>query len=87
VFHQTGSAYGVVHWFADQKLLFPKRSYGGVWAGKLQWGRLTDHRVLEILKNPSFAGVYAFGRFRCVKDILEDGEIRSRIARMRREDA
>lgn len=86
VFHQTGSAYGVVHWFADQKLLFPKRSYGGVWAGKLQWGRLTDHRVLEILKNPSFTGVYAFGRFRCVKDILEDGEIRSRIARMRRED-
>jgi len=85
-FEQTGSAYGVVHWFSDQKLLFPKRSYGGVWAGKLHWGRLTDSRVLEILKNPSFAGVYAFGRYRCVKDILEDGEIRSRIVQMPREE-
>jgi len=83
-FLETGSAYGVVHHFARENLLFPKRSYGGVWAGKLQWGRLTDSRVLGILKNPSYAGVYAFGRYRCVKDILEDGEVRSRIACMPR---
>jgi len=79
-FAQTGSAYGVVHHFAEKKLLFPKRSYGGVWAGKLHWGRLTDSRVLTMLKNPSYAGVYAFGRYRCVKEILSDGEVRSRIA-------
>jgi DNA invertase Pin-like site-specific DNA recombinase len=85
-FLEAGSAYGVVHRFAQEKLLFPKRSYGGVWAGKLQWGRLTDSRVLEILKNPSYAGVYAFGRYRCVKEILEDGEVRSRIARMPRDE-
>ena len=85
-FLETGSAYAVVHRFARENLLFPKRSYGGVWAGKLHWGRLTDSRVLEILKNPSYAGVYAFGRFRCVKEILEDGEVRSRIARMSRDE-
>lgn len=85
-FLEAGSAYGVVQRFARDKLLFPKRSYGGVWAGKLQWGRLTDSRVLEILKNPSYAGVYAFGRYRCVKDILEDGDVRSRIACMPREE-
>jgi DNA invertase Pin-like site-specific DNA recombinase len=85
-FLETGSAYGVVHRFAQENLLFPKRSYGGVWAGKLHWGRLTDSRVLGILKNPSYAGVYAFGRYRCVKDILEDGEVRSRIARMPRDE-
>jgi DNA invertase Pin-like site-specific DNA recombinase len=85
-FLETGSAYGVVHRFAQENLLFPKRSYGGVWAGKLFWGRLTDSRVLGILKNPSYAGVYAFGRYRCVKDILEDGEVRSRIARMPRDE-
>lgn len=82
---QTGSAYGVVHHFAKENILFPKRSYGGAWAGKLQWGRLTDSRVSEMLKNPSYAGVYSFGRFRCVKEILEDGEVRSRIARMPRD--
>lgn len=85
-FLETGSAYGVVHRFARENLLFPKRSYGGVWAGKLQWGRLTDSRVLAILKNPSYAGVYAFGRYRCVKEILEDGEVRSSIARMPRDE-
>lgn len=84
-FRQSGSAYGVVQRFAKEKLSFPKRSYGGAWAGKLEWGRLTDSRVLEILKNPSYAGVYTFGRFRCVKEILEDGEVRSRIARMPRD--
>jgi DNA invertase Pin-like site-specific DNA recombinase len=85
-FLETGSAYGVVHRFAKENLLFPKRSYGGVWAGKLHWGRLTDSRVLAILKNPSYAGVYAFGRYRCVKEILEDGEVRSTIARMPRDE-
>lgn len=85
-FLQTGSAYGVVQHFAKEKVLFPKRSYGGVWAGKLQWGRLTDSRVLAILKNPSYAGIYAFGRYRCVKEILEDGELRSRIAQMPRDE-
>lgn len=84
-FLETGSAYAVVQRFARDNLLFPKRSYGGVWAGKLQWGRLTDSRVLEILKNPSYAGVYAFGRYQCVKEILEDGEVRSRIACMPRD--
>jgi DNA invertase Pin-like site-specific DNA recombinase len=84
-FRQTGSAYGVVQHFATKNLLFPKRSYGGAWDGKLHWGRLTDSRVLAILKNPSYAGVYAFGRYRCVKEILEDGEVRSRIARMPRD--
>jgi DNA invertase Pin-like site-specific DNA recombinase len=84
-FHQAGSAYGVVQHFATKNLLFPKRSYGGAWDGKLHWGRLTDSRVLAILKNPSYAGVYAFGRYRCVKEILEDGEVRSRIARMPRD--
>jgi hypothetical protein len=78
--------YGVVQHFATKNLLFPKRSYGGAWDGKLHWGRLTDSRVLAILKNPSYAGVYAFGRYRCVKEILEDGEVRSRIARMPREE-
>jgi DNA invertase Pin-like site-specific DNA recombinase len=85
-FHQCGSAYGVVQRFARENLEFPKRSYGGAWAGKLHWGRLTDSRVASILKNPSYAGVYAFGRFRTVKEILENGEFRSRISCMSEEN-
>jgi len=85
-FQQCGSAYGVVQRFSKEKLDFPKRSYGGTWAGKLIWGRLTDARVTAILKNPSYAGVYAFGRYRTVKEILADGEVRSRIECMPEEN-
>lgn len=85
-FQQCGSAYGVVQRFAWEKLDFPKRSYGGTWAGKLHWGRLTDARVTAILKNPSYAGIYAFGRYRSIKEILENGDVRSRISCMPEEN-
>lgn len=84
-FRETDSAYGVAHQFAQQGLKFPKRAYGGAWNGKLIWGHLTDSRVLSILKNPAYAGVYVFGRFRCVRQILQDGGIRQRIQRMARD--
>ena len=73
------------HQFAEHGLKFPKRAYGGVWNGKLIWGQLTDSRVLSILKNPAYAGVYVFGRFRCVKHILQDGQIRQRVKQMPRD--
>jgi hypothetical protein len=59
-FGQTGSAYGVVGVFKGRR--FPKRAYGGAWAGQLRWGELTHPRVLGVLSNPSYAGAYAFGR-------------------------
>ena len=77
-FRQTASAYGVVRRFSEQGLKFPKRAYGGVWNGKLIWGRLTDSRVLAILKNPSYAGAYVYGRYQSVKEIRPDGSFGSR---------
>ena len=35
LFRETGSAYAVVQRFAQSSLRFPKRAYGGAWAGKL----------------------------------------------------
>jgi DNA invertase Pin-like site-specific DNA recombinase len=83
-FRELGTAYAVVQRFAEQRLLFPKRAYGGAWAGKLVWGRLTEGRVRGVLKNPAYAGVYAFGRYRCIKEVLADGEIRARVKEMPR---
>ena len=59
-FAAAGSAYGVVAAFAGRK--FPQRAYGGAWAGQLRWGPLTHHRVLQVLKNPAYAGAYVHGR-------------------------
>ena len=36
-------------------------------------------RVLNILKNPSYAGAYVYGRYRCRKIISTDGSISSKI--------
>jgi DNA invertase Pin-like site-specific DNA recombinase len=76
-FRLTGSAYGVIHRFAKEGLEFPKRSYGGVWKGKLIWGRLTESRVLGVLKNPAYAGAYVHGRYQSIKEIRPDGTFRS----------
>jgi DNA invertase Pin-like site-specific DNA recombinase len=63
LFRETGSAYAVVHRFSERGLRFPKRAYGGAWDGRIIWGRLSHSRVLGILKNPSYAGMYVFGRY------------------------
>ena len=65
-FEQTGSAYGVVGAFKGRR--FPKRAYGGAWAGEVRWGELTHPRVLAVLANPCYAGAYVFGRYRSGAD-------------------
>ena len=79
LFRETGSAFAVVQRFAERGLRFPKRAYGGAWAGQLIWGRLTHSRVLAILKNPSYAGMYVFGRYQYRVQISAQGEVRKRM--------
>jgi DNA invertase Pin-like site-specific DNA recombinase len=81
-FRETGSAYAVVQRFAKSALLFPRRAYGGAWDGKLIWGRLTLSRVVSILKNPSYAGVYVFGRYQRRRQICPTGEVKRQCCRM-----
>jgi DNA invertase Pin-like site-specific DNA recombinase len=78
LFHQSGSAYGVVRHFAQEHLRFPKRAYGGIWNGRLLWGDLKHTRVLGVLTNPCYAGAYVFGRYRGSKSLSSDGQIQSR---------
>jgi DNA invertase Pin-like site-specific DNA recombinase len=79
LFRETGSAFAVVQRFAKRGLRFPKRAYGGAWDGQLIWGRLTHSRVLGILKNPSYAGMYVFGRYQYRVQINAQGEVRKRM--------
>jgi DNA invertase Pin-like site-specific DNA recombinase len=79
IFRQTGSAYGVVRYFWEHNLSFPRRAYGGVWNGKIIWGKLTHGRVLGMLGNPSYAGAYVFGRHRAVKSISTEGQVQARV--------
>jgi DNA invertase Pin-like site-specific DNA recombinase len=78
LFRETGTAYAVVHRFAKQGLRFPKRAYGGVWDGKLVWGRLTHERVLGLIKNPAYAGAYVFGRYQYRRTLTPQGEVHTK---------
>jgi DNA invertase Pin-like site-specific DNA recombinase len=79
LFRETGTAYAVVHRFAERGLRFPKRAYGGAWNGRILWGRLTYGRVLGLLKNPSYAGMYVFGRYQYRREISPEGEVQKRM--------
>jgi hypothetical protein len=79
LFRETGSAFGVMQRFGKSALRFPKRSYGGAWDGRIIWGRLTHSRVLGMLKNPSYAGMYVFGRYQYRRQISPDGGVHKRI--------
>lgn len=73
-FQATGSAYGVVGAFTNRR--FPRRAYGGAWAGELHWGRLTHSRAVGVLSNPAYAGAYVFGRYRSRRIVGPDGSVR-----------
>jgi excisionase family DNA binding protein len=83
-FEQTGSAYGVVGAFAGRR--FPKRAYGGAWAGELRWGRLTHSRAIGVLSNPAYAGAYVFGRFRSRRAVAPDGTITTKTTELSRSE-
>jgi len=83
-FEQTGSAYGVVGAFKGRR--FPKRAYGGAWAGELRWGALTHRRVLGVLSNPCYAGAYVFGRYRSRRVVRPDGTIVTKTSELPRSD-
>lgn len=86
-FRASGSAYGVVRYFAKNSLSFPKRAYGGAWNGKITWATLTHSRVLAVIHNPSYAGAYVYGRFRDQKTVDSDGHFEHHSVRLpNRED-
>jgi DNA invertase Pin-like site-specific DNA recombinase len=82
-FTATGSAYGVAGVFAGRR--FPRRAYGGVWAGQLRWGRLTHARAAGILRNPAYAGAYVYGRRRSRQVVHPDGSVHSSVTELPRD--
>jgi DNA invertase Pin-like site-specific DNA recombinase len=70
------SAYAVARWAQEQGVRIPSRRncVGGT---ELVWNEATPVRITQILKNPVYAGVYAFGR-RPTKKVLVGAEIQKK---------
>ena len=63
-FDRTGSSWGVVRHFEDRGLTFPLRDGRGYRPGPVRWQPLTATRVRSVLRNPRYAGAFAYGRTR-----------------------
>lgn len=74
-FERTGSASATVKHFREQELRFPRRPRSGAHKGELLWESLRHWRVLRVLHNPRYAGVFCFGRTRTHKRPGETIEI------------
>jgi DNA invertase Pin-like site-specific DNA recombinase len=79
-FRRTGSATATVRAFREQGLLFPRRIKSGPHKGELFWGPLLHYRALNVLKNPRYAGAFAYGRTQA-KKALRGSESRQRLPR------
>jgi len=60
-FRQVGSANGTVRFFREQNLKFPTLLQRGPRKGEVVWGPLTCGRTASVLRNPCYAGAYAYG--------------------------
>ncbi len=61
-FRRTGAATATAKSFRKDGLLFPRRLRCGASKGELVWEALHVNRALAMLRNPRYAGAYAFGR-------------------------
>jgi DNA invertase Pin-like site-specific DNA recombinase len=88
LFDELSSALAVVKHFADHRLLFPTRLWGGAHAGELVWRTLTHGRVLAILHDPAYAGTYVYGRTKTRTQVLpgETPRIKGRTRQVKCED-
>jgi DNA invertase Pin-like site-specific DNA recombinase len=73
-FHELGSARQVLLWLASQNTHFPYPSNGRTLTS-FEWRPIRYRNVIAILKNPFYAGVYAYGKSEKRTEIV-DGRAR-----------
>ncbi len=57
-FRRLKSAQQVKKWFINQGLLLPARNIGA----PLHWNTASQSRIIQVLRNPRYAGCYVYGR-------------------------
>ncbi len=73
-FVELGSARQTTLWYWDEELLLP-HVIPGTAGREVAWRRPTGHRVNQILKNPCYAGAFAYGRT-AAQTVVHDGRAR-----------
>lgn len=63
-FRELGSVRKVMVYFVQHELKLPRRQTSGLYAGEVIWKAASAAALLSILKNPAYAGAFAYGRRR-----------------------
>jgi DNA invertase Pin-like site-specific DNA recombinase len=74
-FRLDQSAGAVVRYFRHHGLLFPARHAHKEGPAEIRWQKLTRIRALSVLRSPTYAGAYAWGRRR-ERAVLQGGQKR-----------
>jgi DNA invertase Pin-like site-specific DNA recombinase len=84
-FLELGTARQVLGWFLDQGMALPVRATGHGSGGDVVWRRPRYSTIARILKNPAYAGIYAYGQAQ-TEQVVEGGCLRKVTRRTRREE-
>lgn len=80
------SARQVLLWFRQEQLSLPALTVEAPWAGRVTWQLPGYHTILSLLRNPVYAGAYAFGRTSTRTRIVDGAAQKTRGHRRQRED-
>lgn len=61
-FLELGSSHKVLRFLAKNQLQLPRRQTSGLHAGEVLWKAPSGAALLSLLKNPAYAGAFAYGR-------------------------
>jgi DNA invertase Pin-like site-specific DNA recombinase len=61
-FTLLGSMQKVLRYLAKHQLLLPRKQTSGLYAGEVLWKEPSISAIVSILKNPAYAGAFAYGR-------------------------
>jgi hypothetical protein len=84
-FSELRSVRQVFLWFDRQQILLPV-AVGPEDSREILWRPARYHAVHSILKNPIYAGAYAYGRSKTVVRLVEGKRQAHRVKRVRREE-
>jgi DNA invertase Pin-like site-specific DNA recombinase len=73
-FQQLGSARQATIWFREEQILLPKTKPGTA-GQEVVWGVPSSGRIRQMLKNPCYAGTFAYGKT-AARTRIEDGRAR-----------
>jgi DNA invertase Pin-like site-specific DNA recombinase len=61
-FHELGSAQKVLRYMGTNGLKLPRRQTSGLYSGQVLWKEPNSAMLLSLLKNPAYAGAFAYGQ-------------------------